>query len=59
MPKVIAHGADREDARRRLVAALENSTALGVPTNRAFLIEALRHPTFGPSAFSCVQRAIE
>jgi len=37
--KVIAHGADREEARRRLVRALDELVAIGVDTNRAFLAE--------------------
>jgi geranyl-CoA carboxylase alpha subunit len=44
--KVIAHGATREEARRRLIAAIENTVALGLNTNRSFLIAALRHPAF-------------
>ena len=40
LAKVIAHGATREEARRRLIQALEDTIALGPATNRAFLIEA-------------------
>jgi len=39
--KLIAHGSDRETARRKMVAALEQMVLFGVPTNRQFLIEAL------------------
>ena len=46
LAKVIATGATREEARRRLVQALEDTVALGMTTNRAFLIEALNHPEF-------------
>jgi geranyl-CoA carboxylase alpha subunit len=46
LAKVIAHGATREEARRRLVAALEDTVALGLTTNRSFLIDVLRHPAF-------------
>ena len=46
LAKVIAHGASRKDARRRLIAALENTVALGLVTNRSFLIAVLRHPAF-------------
>ena len=46
LAKVIAHGATREEARRRLIQALEETIALGPATNRAFLIEALRHEAF-------------
>jgi geranyl-CoA carboxylase alpha subunit len=44
--KLIAHGATREEARRRLIAALEQTAALGIATNRGFLIELLSHPEF-------------
>ncbi len=44
--KVIAHGTTREEARRRLVRALEATHTHGVMTNRAFLQAALRHPAF-------------
>jgi geranyl-CoA carboxylase alpha subunit len=44
--KLIAHGATRDEARRRLVAALEDTAALGLATNRRFLIEVLTHPAF-------------
>jgi len=46
LAKVIAHGATREEARRRLVAALEDTVVLGPATNRSFLIAVLRHPAF-------------
>jgi geranyl-CoA carboxylase alpha subunit len=46
LAKVIAHGATREEARRRLIAALEDTVALGLTTNRRFLIDVLRHPAF-------------
>jgi acetyl-CoA/propionyl-CoA carboxylase biotin carboxyl carrier protein len=35
--KVIAHGRDREEARRRLVAALDDTAVLGFTTNVGFL----------------------
>jgi geranyl-CoA carboxylase alpha subunit len=44
--KLIAHGGTREEARRRLIAALEQTAALGINTNRGFLIELLSHPEF-------------
>jgi geranyl-CoA carboxylase alpha subunit len=44
--KIIAFGADREEARRRLVCALEATFVAGVTTNRDFLIGALRRPDF-------------
>ncbi len=44
--KVIAHGATREEARRRLIHGLEQTVAFGVTTNQAFLASCLRHPAF-------------
>ncbi|MBX9590722.1 MAG: acetyl-CoA carboxylase biotin carboxylase subunit [Hyphomonadaceae bacterium] len=46
LAKIIATGASREEARRRLVRALEGTIAFGIATNRAFLIDALNHPEF-------------
>jgi geranyl-CoA carboxylase alpha subunit len=46
LAKVIAHGADREEARRRLERALERCLLLGVTSNKPFLLEVLRHPAF-------------
>ena len=46
LAKVIAHGATREEARRRLIMALEDTVALGLKTNRSLLIAMLRHPAF-------------
>ncbi len=42
LAKVIAHGRDRDDARRRLVAALEDLIVFGPTTNRDFLIALLQ-----------------
>src|SRR6185437_6726598 len=50
--KIIAHGATREEARRRLVAALEDTAALGIETNRRFLIDLLTHPAFAAGTIS-------
>jgi geranyl-CoA carboxylase alpha subunit len=44
--KVIAHGATRDEARRRLVAALGHAAVLGPRTNRDFLIDALSQAAF-------------
>jgi acetyl/propionyl-CoA carboxylase alpha subunit len=44
--KVVAHGPDREAARRRLVDALERLAVQGVTTNREFLIRVLGSPEF-------------
>jgi acetyl/propionyl-CoA carboxylase alpha subunit len=46
LAKLIAHGPDRETARRRLGFALRNLVALGVQTNREFLMRTLEHPEF-------------
>jgi geranyl-CoA carboxylase alpha subunit len=44
--KVISHGADRDEARGRLICGLEQIAAFGVTTNQGFLISCLRHPGF-------------
>jgi geranyl-CoA carboxylase alpha subunit len=44
LAKVIAHDHTRDDARRRLIQALQETVALGLATNRGFLIDALGHP---------------
>ena len=44
--KVIAWGGSREEARRRLVRALEQTVLFGPPNNKAFLISMLKHPEF-------------
>jgi geranyl-CoA carboxylase alpha subunit len=44
--KIISHGADRNEARGRLICGLEQTAAFGVTTNQGFLIDCLRHPAF-------------
>ena len=44
--KIIGRGATREEARRKLSAALIDTIPLGVATNRAFLAKCLEHPVF-------------
>ena len=44
--KLIAHGATRDEARRKLIRGLEHAVAFGVITNQAFLAACLRHPVF-------------
>jgi geranyl-CoA carboxylase alpha subunit len=44
--KVIAHGDSREQARRRLIRALDTTTLLGVTTNQFFLRQLLLEPAF-------------
>ncbi|MBI3737235.1 acetyl-CoA carboxylase biotin carboxylase subunit [Candidatus Sumerlaeota bacterium] len=46
LAKIIAWGSDREEARRRLIRALENTGAFGVVTNRDFLLDLLRDDIF-------------
>ncbi len=46
LAKIIAHGADREEAIGRAIKALEASVVLGVTTNQDFLVRVLRHPAF-------------
>ena len=58
LAKVIAHGATREEACRRLLVALEGTVALGLTTNRSCLIAMLRHPAFaaGEATTTFIQR---
>jgi 3-methylcrotonyl-CoA carboxylase alpha subunit len=44
--KVIAHGANRKQARQRLAALLAGSAVWPVKTNASFLVKALAHPAF-------------
>jgi geranyl-CoA carboxylase alpha subunit len=48
--KVIAYGRTRDDARRRLITAVEDFVAFGPRTNQAFLANCLRHPVFAAGA---------
>ena len=48
--KVIAYGRGREEARRRLIRGLVGTTLLGVPNNRGFLLDVLRHDNFRDGA---------
>jgi 3-methylcrotonyl-CoA carboxylase alpha subunit len=50
MAKLIAWGADRAQARGRLVAALMESEIAGVTANRDFLLRLVRHPEFAAGA---------
>ena len=58
MAKVIAHGRTRDEARARLAQALDNTVALGVATNKAFLAEVLRDEDFsrGPTTDTLARR---
>lgn len=42
LAKLIAHGPDREEARQRLIAALEGTTVFGLRTNVAYLARLLQ-----------------
>ena len=42
LAKVIAHGATRDEARRKLVMALRGTVLLGVTTNQSFLLRCLQ-----------------
>jgi geranyl-CoA carboxylase alpha subunit len=46
LAKVIAYGATREEARRKLVRAVEECVLLGVNGNQRFLANLLSHPEF-------------
>jgi geranyl-CoA carboxylase alpha subunit len=58
LAKIIAHGRDREEARRRLHAALEQCRLLGVPSNKRFLAECLEQEDFiaGRAATDFIER---
>ena len=45
--KLIAHAPSRDEARAQLAAALDETVALGIPTNKAFLAAVLRNEEFG------------
>ena len=44
--KLIAHAPDRDQARQKLAAALDETVALGIPTNKEFLASVLRDDGF-------------
>jgi 3-methylcrotonyl-CoA carboxylase alpha subunit len=44
--KVIAHGRTRDEARHKLLMALDELLVLGVETNRAFLLDIVRNEPF-------------
>ena len=46
LAKLVAQGADREEAIDRLIAALRNLTLLGVTTNIDYLARVIAHPAF-------------
>ncbi|EHP42027.1 carbamoyl-phosphate synthase subunit L [Cupriavidus basilensis OR16] len=44
--KLVAHGATREEARRKLLRAVEQTVLLGVASNQGFLADCLAHEAF-------------
>jgi acetyl/propionyl-CoA carboxylase alpha subunit len=50
--KIIAKGANREEAIRKMQHALEKFVILGLTTNKNFLIEILKHPSFNDGTFN-------
>lgn len=50
LAKVIAWGTNRDEARRRLIRALEDTLVFGVTTNRHFLSRVIADETFGAGA---------
>jgi geranyl-CoA carboxylase alpha subunit len=44
--KLVAHAPTRDEARTKLAAALDETVALGIPTNKAFLAAVLRDARF-------------
>jgi acetyl-CoA carboxylase biotin carboxylase subunit len=46
LAKLIAHAANREEARRRAANALREYAVLGIRTNIPFLLQILEHPQF-------------
>jgi len=50
--KIIAHGATREEARRKLLRAVEDCVLLGVSSNQRLLADLLKHPHFIAADFS-------
>ncbi|WP_325985079.1 acetyl/propionyl/methylcrotonyl-CoA carboxylase subunit alpha [Pseudomonas protegens] len=50
--KLIAHGATREEARRKLLRGVEDCVLLGLASNRRLLANLLRHPVFASGHFS-------
>ncbi len=50
--KIIAHGATREEARRKLLRAVQDSVLLGVCSNQQLLVDLLGHPQFVAGDFS-------
>ncbi|WP_411392306.1 acetyl/propionyl/methylcrotonyl-CoA carboxylase subunit alpha [Pseudomonas sp. MPB23] len=50
--KIIAHGATREEARRKLLRAVQDTVLLGVASNQRLLADLLQHAEFIDGDFS-------
>ncbi|VVM55819.1 acetyl/propionyl/methylcrotonyl-CoA carboxylase subunit alpha [Pseudomonas fluorescens] len=50
--KLIAHGATREEARRKVLRAVQDSVLLGVQSNQRLLASLLQHPQFVSGEFN-------
>ncbi len=50
LAKIVVHGSDRDQARRRLATALEQLVIQGVTTNRTFLMAVVGHEAFASGA---------
>ncbi len=50
--KLIAHGATREEARRKLLRAVQDTVLLGVQSNQRLLVSLLQHPQFVSGEFT-------
>ena len=50
--KLIAHGATREEARRKLLRTVQDSVLLGLQSNQRLLASLLEHPQFASGDFS-------
>jgi geranyl-CoA carboxylase alpha subunit len=61
LAKIVARGENREEARRRLLRAIESTRALGLVTNKGFLLRLLESETFaaGETTTDFVERWIE
>jgi len=46
LAKIISYGANREEARRRLACAVEDTVLLGINSNKQFLVDVLRNQAF-------------
>jgi geranyl-CoA carboxylase alpha subunit len=44
--KIVAHGSDREEARRKLLSAMRHCVLLGLPSNQGFLADCLADDVF-------------